>query len=708
MPLGGAQRLLGEDLLAMPVESPPRRPLQHPLLLCACLHLLVLGSLLHYGPPARALADFGTYLALGCALLAFFSCYFSYPALPLLLAASFGLALQRAPQPHTAALVAPRPVRLLGRLREWHPQNEHSWALFDQLQTINGKPLAPGSSSLLGLAHASTRPPSCGDLLVLEGKLRHDGRFFRLENFRWRLREHRRPPPLLALRNHLRQRLQQSLNPQQAGLAAALLLGERREVSPWLQETYRRFGLVHLLAVSGMHFWLWDQLLRRLLRGPSAMLRLPILALAACLAGASPPVMRAFCVVLLRDLGALQGRRIPGLSLWSCAWLMEVSLLPPTALGLGYVLSYAATFFLIVGAAPAQASNLRKTLQASTVAFLGSMPFLHMVQGTLEPWSIPLSPILGLLLPLRLTASALALLPALGPWMNPVLSAASWLEERCFQILEHVPWSPYSCPQNSSLCYLAAAVLALCLIRQSSLPKVWRRGGWVAFAILLWAPTPLHPGILALPVDHGLGVLVVGNTQSLLFDFGSNRISSKDLVDQVLYPQLLHQHWPVPHWAIQSHQDHDHVQGFPALEKRTSLQYLRTPRGSRQSLSLLPPWKLELYGCQGAKQGVSNDGGHALDLRLGSFRAVLLGDQAGASLEDLARRLPPGPIQVLLLPHHGLTTIGLSTLLQHLQPKRAWISCGPGDVPLPAVPLLDYFGIPWQSTMDGALLWQPK
>jgi len=670
------------------------------------MHVGLSGLWLHTGPPPLWLAEASSWLTIGCALLVFVHRFLLYPALPLLLLAAAGLSVQRAPRPQSLVLQEARPVHLSARLREWHVQGDQSWALFDHLRKDDGTPLAPTASCLLAVRETTSNSPSAGQFFRLEGRLGHDGRSFRLEAFRCEVQQDGRAPPLLRMRNAVRTRLQKTLSLEEAGLAIALLLGERREVAPGLQDTYRRFGLVHLLAVSGMHFWLWDRLLRRILRGPTAYLRIPLLLFAALLAGNTAPVMRALWVVVLRDVAARFTRPVRGIHLWAAAWSLEMFLLPASSCGLGFLLSYAATGFLILGAAPAGRPLWVKTLQASWVAFLGSMPFLHSVQGTIEPWSIPLSPLLGLLLPLRLCGALLALLPGFGILMDWFLRGVSWSERLAFSLLESAPWSPWLTPQISSGWYCLAAMLGFFAVH-SKLPRRWhlRKILGTMFLLCLWGPTPHRAGISVLPVGHGLGVVISGKQNSLSFDLGSGERAPHDLVERILFPELLHRHWRAPNRMIQSHGDRDHVNGYPFLRQRLAVANIQVPAGESLVIDAMQPWMITAYGCSGALRGVSNDEGHILDVRLGDFRAVLLGDQTGASLHDLTTRLAPGPIDFILVPHHGLTTDGFAALLLHLQPKYAWSSSGPKNFPLPVAPLLNHFGIPLQTTLHGALRW---
>ena len=643
--------------------------------------------------------------ALALAGMASLHRFFLYPARPLLMLASCCLAIQRAPQNGELQLIEAQPVQLQGRLLEWHPHPDGDWALFDYLQDDFGNELADPSHRLLAIAGPKQPAAEPGDIMTLEGRLHHDGYAFRLERFRGQFREHGRAPPLTVLRNMVRTRLRQTLSAEAAGLALALLLGERRDLPDAMQEMYRRFGLVHLLAVSGLHFWLWDQLLRRLLVGRSSKLRWPLLLLAAGLADASAPVVRACSVVLLRDYSASHGWQVRGMHLWAAAWAVEICVFPPRLDGIGFALSYAATAFLILGSNTKQKHAWQSSLRASWVAFLGSMPILHAMQATIEPWTIPLSPLLACLMPLRLLASLLALIPGF-PWlMNGVLLALGRMESLLFTALENAPWSPWVCPQLSTWALSLSAIGGLWLCR------TWNSHTWrvrllaiATFLLGFTIPMTSTAGIMALPVGHGLAVVIAGNQKSLSFDLGSGEYEPRRLVERLFIPELGALHWPLPQQIVLSHSDRDHVNGLPFLARRTSIAKIEVAALQSQWLQGFEPFTIRVIGCQPARNGVANDAGHVVEVLADDFRMVLLGDQSGYSLRQLKNQLAPGPIDILLLPHHGLTTDGLAELLLHLRPKLAWTSSGPRNYPLPVAPLLEYFGMPLRSTLDHSLI----
>ena len=95
--------------------------------------------------------------------------------------------------------------------------------------------------------------------------------------------------------------------------------------------------------------------------------------------------------------------------------------------------------------------------------------------------------------------------------------------------------------------------------------------------------------------------------------------------------------------------------------------------------------------------------GYALDLRYKQRRIIVLGDQDGSALFELAQRLETGPVDIMFSPHHGLSTDGLAMIIEHLRPSELWVSCAIDNFPLPAQPIADHYGIPLLHTVDSPL-----
>ena len=454
-----------------------------------------------------------------------------------------------------------------------------------------------------------------------------------------------------------------------------MLLGESSAAPAALREDYRALGLLHLLCVSGMHLWCWAACLRHLLRGRLAVLRLPCLLAVTALAGFAAPVLRALAALAWRAVLTHRGWRVAPLQLWAAALWVEMLLVPARPAGLGFVLSYAATFFLLAATGPVKRNSTRIAV-ASLAATLGTMPWILRAGGTVQPWAPLLSPLFALLLPVRILCCAAALLPGAEWAAGAVLRITLWPEQALLSLLRGLPGAPWAATTLPFGAALAASLCALWALRAaagSRLRAALRGSGAAVLLCCLRAPAPA--ALLALPVGHGLAVVVGSGTQTLLFDLGSADLTPERLVLGRLLPELHRHGWPLPRRVVLSHADDDHGNGVATLAGFGCLALPWIPDGATRVLADCGPWRITLLGLAPELRGAPNAEGQALEVETAGFRAVLLGDAWGHALLDLTRRLRPGPIDLLLLPHHGRTTDGVAELLLHLRPRRAWIAC---------------------------------
>lgn len=581
-----------------------------------------------------------------------------------------------------------------------------------KLRTTTGRVLTEASHRLFFHSSRSTWVPAIGTEVLVAGMLRQTPFGSRLEGAilcKWETAETESTWRIRVwwqqIRNAIRTRFESTLSPAEAGLAAALVLGDRSAVETERFDAYRRLGLLHLLAISGMHLWLWDELFRKLLPRCGHGTRLGFLSVMVFLAQAQPAVMRAWWAICLRDFFHYRGLRISSWNLWATALWLELLLFPGRGFSFGLLLSYSATAALI--SVPSQSSRWRKILFPSAAAFCATAPWLHHAQGTLEPWSILFSPLLALSLPIRLSGAMLSLLPGIGDWVAGGLSALGSLEEVLLRAGTRLPASPWALPHIPSwLIGLWAGCLLLFLWKPQAIRRLLVALG--VSAPLLVSPRAPHPGLAVLPVDHGLVAIISGQKHSLLFDLGSSDLSPHRLVDKLLLPELAKLRWPLPDKIVLSHADSDHCNAVGFFQSRYSLKELHCKAGETRTYDQFAPWKIRLIGCVAPAPNQRNAGGHVLDLQLGEFRALLLGDQFGYSLSELRKRLPNERYDLLLVPHHGLTTLGLGELLNHIQPKRAWASCGPKDLPLEVAPLLEQYRIPLKASLQKPLFWSTR
>ena len=343
-------------------------------------------------------------------------------------------------------------------------------------------------------------------------------------------------------------RIVELLGVDRSRFVRALALGDTRGLSEADWATLRRFGLTHLIAISGFHvglvaglgvlavwlgWWLLPALCRTLPRaqaGPLAALAVAVVY--AGVAGFSVPTLRTVAmigVLALLRLARVRTASAQGLAL---AALALAAVDPFVLLAPGFWLSCAGVAWLL-WCLPGQASALspRTFLTAQWVASLGLLPiaaalFLEApLLGPLAnliaiPWIslvvVPLS-LLGLLLSLAWGAGA---------------SAAWTLAEQAmallWALLAAVPeaWaSTRSLPASGPLALALALLGVAWLLAPRGLP--WRPAGALLLLPLLW-PAPSRPPLgeaelWVFQVPRGDSVLLRTPRHDLLLDSGGER-----------------------------------------------------------------------------------------------------------------------------------------------------------------------------------------
>ena len=403
-------------------------------------------------------------------------------------------------------------------------------------------------------------------------------------------------------------------NRQQAGLIAALVVGDQAAIDRADWDVFRATGVAHLVSISGLHItmlawgagiavaWLWRRSGRlcRVLPAPHAALLLGVCVAVAysAFAGWGVPAQRTCLMLATVALLRLSGARWPWPQVWMLACAVVVASDPWALLQAGFWLSFVAVGVLFatdLGAAREDStwapgtfdSKIRpnEALTASSRAGTGIARVLTSLQANWrEQWviTVALAPltlllfgqmsIVGLLanalaIPwVTLVITPLALLGVVLPALWEVAALAIGGLLVLLQWLAAWPWATLSV----AVAPLAVAVLGALggVLLVAPLPRALRVLGLpLLLPVLLWqAPRPPAGEfeLLAADVGQGNAVLVRTAHHTLLFDAGPRFSLESDAGHRVLVP-LLQSLQERLDMVVLSHRDMDHVGGAPAV-----------------------------------------------------------------------------------------------------------------------------------------------
>lgn len=144
---------------------------------------------------------------------------------------------------------------------------------------------------------------------------------------------------------------------KEKGLAEALLIGYKNDLDKTLVQSYSNTGVVHVIAISGLHlgliYWLLLQLLKPLQKRKKWRWLRPVLIIAclwlfSLLAGAQPSVLRSAVMFTCIVLGETYTRRTSIYNTLALSAFILLCINPFWLWDVGFQLSYAAVLSIVI------------------------------------------------------------------------------------------------------------------------------------------------------------------------------------------------------------------------------------------------------------------------------------------------------------------------------------------------------------------------
>ena len=533
---------------------------------------------------------------------------------------------------------------------------------------------------------------------------------------------------------HLRSRLLETLHVQKDSrikqYTGALLLADRTGFSEEEWEQYKHLGLLHLLAISGLHISLMVACLERLswrigiTREKTRGLLVLFIVLYGFVIGWNISGTRAIGMVVLAALSKPFVRKRGSVQMDCLLWMAIASILvwPGILLNVAFQLSYGLTVIITFlskwqrAVLPRIRANLWVPIGMSLIA----LPLLCQYFFYWNALSILLTALFSMLFEMLLfpllTAYFVAVLFGLGSLIDLlktfgefILSGVSRILTFCQQ-LSFTKFTLGIWDKWEVVLFLRILIVVGVLFERRKMTI--RKGVVCLIALLaLLFEVPYHWGTELVMVDVGQGdsilLLAPGWNQATLIDTGGlsdfkqkeawRHRKKKDQGITTVVPALQAEGLSVLSQVMLSHGDEDHVGNLKTIAKHLTIRQLIIGKGMEkiplmQEMKKKYPkiqWRLVLAGDEwkwnGTKwkvlwpKGLSHAENEDSILALVTVmeQTILLTGDASEKVEEaVVKDNPHLQFSILKAGHHGSRTSSGEALLTLVQPRLAFISCG--------------------------------
>lgn len=428
--------------------------------------------------------------------------------------------------------------------------------------------------------------------------------------------------PLLKLvekyRIQIKEFLTTHLQSPSAGIAKALILGEKGEISKELRERFSAAGVAHILAISGLHigiialvcFFLVRNLLKcstRLILSTdiskvSALITLIPVITYCFIAGHGIATIRATIMITTYLLAILIGREE---DLWNTVALAAFIILifsPSSLFDISFQLSFISVIAILYLTPRFSAplfqqpqdplepppgwrkkifTRISLFLLVTTSAIIGTAPLVAYYFHRISPWGILTNviiiPLIGfLIVPLGLLASLLLFLyQPLAIFLVHMMQPLITLSISTVELFNQLPYADYR-TATPTLLEIALFYLGVVLLVNIKKSKKVRYGlALVAIAFILnqgfwYYQNNVSPLLRITSIDVGQGestLVRLPKGSTMLIDGGGFYDNSFDIGERVVAPLLWKKKIKHIDYLVLSHPQSDHLNGLVFISK---------------------------------------------------------------------------------------------------------------------------------------------
>ncbi|WP_171499484.1 DNA internalization-related competence protein ComEC/Rec2 [Acinetobacter guerrae] len=520
-------------------------------------------------------------------------------------------------------------------------------------------------------------------------------------------------------------------------LILALLTGDRSLLDQNTELLFQRFGISHLLAISGPHVlilaalftWLMTRIIHKF--KPKIYLRCPrqillIIPFCGCVfvytafVGFEIPALRTLLLTLIASFFLLLKHEIRPFNLLLYTASLSLLIDPFGILSAAFWLSYGACFILLniyqsmhrhSDSVPNLTQkiwkNIQVLIQSQWKIFIALLP-LVLIFFKQVSWIAPIANLIvipflgGVIVPLGIIAACISLIiPSLGQLLfhiNDLLIGVLFFILNGLDHLFHPVLHTFSLTPMLLLS-IGLGILML-FLPKASIPRSWAFLCICPVFLLPWGKRDTY--ISVIDVGQGQSVFIQDSSMRMLIDTGGYYDESKFSMGQkVVVPYLKSQGVTQLDRILLSHLDQDHSGALDAVLQQIKVSHLMANETlPQQTLSLLKDASFSKCHAGQTWQTVDmrlqilspesmhdqqvrydrNENSCVVYLELlkanGLHRFLMMGDAGWLTEYQILQKYPDLKVDVLILGHHGSKHSSSYDFLRHYRPKIAVASVG--------------------------------
>lgn len=503
----------------------------------------------------------------------------------------------------------------------------------------------------------------------------------------------------------------------------ALVLGDKSELSDEVIELFQRWGMSHILAISGLHIGLIVGLLYFLLvklnivtKEKAHTIIIIFLPFYALIAGGQPSVLRASLMVLLILLMNKFKFKFSATDILSVVFVILILFDPYIIYHIGFQMSFIVTFGLILSREWIAQTNSSffKILRISFVAQMIILPIQFIYFYTLHPLSIIINTLVVpyfsvIVIPLMFLFLIFSFLPAF--LIGIVDALFNYLHEliiSMIQFVDHVAYHPFIFGEFPLIYIIAYYIIFFIFMRHAQAKKLksaFSYGCLLTLLIITIAMKPYFSSIgtitmldigqgdaFVIELPYRKGVFMIDAGSRVLFD--DTEISDREY-NQVIKPYLDYRGIQKIDSIFLSHEHIDHIGSVPFLlaDKNVSEVIISNYYDLDNAIgNLIAESKVKVtrvsfdeeivrrgqrfHVLSPTKNIDANENSLVLYTVFGDKSWLFTGDIYKNVERDILKHYGNFQVDVLKVAHHGSDTSTDEKFLQNTKPNYALISVG--------------------------------